>query len=31
MRECPSDIAFITAVKAVQERNGSPASYARME
>jgi hypothetical protein len=31
MREFPSDIVFTPAVKAVQERQGSRASYARME
>ena len=31
MREFPSDIVFTPAVKAVQERQGSRASDARME
>ncbi len=31
MREFPSDVAFTPSVKAVQERKGSRASYARME
>jgi uncharacterized protein len=31
MREFPSDIAFTAAVKAIQKRNGSRQSYARME
>ena len=31
MRKIPSDIAFTPAVKAIQERNGSRESYARME
>jgi predicted pyridoxine 5'-phosphate oxidase superfamily flavin-nucleotide-binding protein len=31
MREFPSDVAFTKAVKAVQQRNGSRESYARME
>lgn len=31
MRNVPRDIAFTPAVKAIQERNGSRQSYARME
>jgi uncharacterized protein len=31
MRKTPSDIAFTPAVKAIQEQNGSRATYARME
>jgi uncharacterized protein len=31
MREFPGDVAFTPAVKAVQQRKGSRASYARME
>jgi uncharacterized protein len=31
MRNVPSDVAFTSAVKAVQERKGSRSSYARME
>lgn len=31
MRQVPSDVAFTPAVKAIQERQGSRGSYARME
>lgn len=31
MRQCPSDVAFTPAVKAIQDVRGSRSSYARME